>query len=248
MTRHGCIVSKTNSKGIDLILRNAFVFSITLVTWLIFSPAATAAAYDLLVSSYANRSNAVSLAQGQSLSGNIYVFTGPDKGVARVSFYLDDLDMSGSPERVETSKPFDLGGTAKDGSAAAYDTTRLSAGYHFITALVKMKSGGTVTISRMVNVATGAATSQTGSTTLYWVAPSTRADGSPLSLSAIASYGLYHGTVASKLSLMRNISDPTTTTYTVSNLSTGTHYFAISTRDTSGLESAMSKVLSKTIQ
>lgn len=235
------IASKRYLTGLDLLARKV-LFSVGIATCLIFSQAATAATYNLLVSSSASRSNAVPLS-GQGFSDNIYVFTSPDQGVSRVNFYLD-----GSRQIIDRNKPYDFGGTANDGKAVAYDPTRLSTGAHTITALLLLKEGGAVTIQRTFTVGNGAATSLTGSATLSWVAPSTRADGSPLSLSAIAGYRIYHGTVTNQLSLLRSINDPTATSYKVPSLPAGTHFFAISTRDTSGLEGSRSAVIKKTIQ
>ena len=56
---------------------------------------AEASAFDLMVSKSADRSNAV-LLQGQTVDGNIYVFTSPATGTTQVRFYLDD------PARVRT--------------------------------------------------------------------------------------------------------------------------------------------------
>jgi hypothetical protein len=46
--------------------------------------------YSLRMSLLPNRSGYVPL-NGQVVTGNIYVFTGPDTGVKRVSFYLDGV-------------------------------------------------------------------------------------------------------------------------------------------------------------
>jgi hypothetical protein len=241
------IGSYTRSLGHDLYARNVLLFSIGMVAWLIFSHAATAAAQNLVVSTAANRSNAVSLA-GQNFSGNIYVYTSPETGVAKVSFYLDDPKMSGSPYQVEGYAPYDFAGSDSKTKAFPLDTTQLASGSHTITALIALSGGGNQVLQGTFTVGSGAAPSKTGSTTLSWAAPSARTDGTPLSLSAIAGYRVYHATGANQLSLLANIKDSTTTAYTASSLPAGTHKFAVTTYDVAGLESPKSRIISKSIQ
>jgi len=63
----------------------------------------------------------------------------------------------------------------------------------------------------------------------------------------LAGYHIYYGTNASSLSTEINIANPSTLTYTVTNLSAGTWYFAITAYTNTGLESPKSNVGSKTI-
>jgi hypothetical protein len=51
--------------------------------------------------------------------------------------------MSGSPTKVENGAPWDFAGSAADGSALLYDTTRISDGTHTITAAIDFPGGGT---------------------------------------------------------------------------------------------------------
>ena len=93
--------------------------------------------YNLLMSVSPDRSGSVSL-NGQIVSGIIYVFTGPDAGVKRVSFSLD-----GVAHRVENYAPYDYDGTALDGLAFPTDTTLLGDGEHQITATITRTDGST---------------------------------------------------------------------------------------------------------
>ena len=93
--------------------------------------------YNLMVSSFADRSGAMSL-NGKTVLGDIYVFTSPDAGVKRVNFYLD-----GVFHRSEGIAPYDFDGTGADGIALPTDTTRLSDGAHQITAVIELTAGGT---------------------------------------------------------------------------------------------------------
>jgi hypothetical protein len=112
------------------------------------SVAAEASAYDLLVSSSADRSGAAPL-QGRTVSGNIYVFVSPATGVTQVRFYLDDPNRTGSPIKTESASPWDFAGTASDTarSANAYDSTLLANGQHTITAAIDKSAGGTDVIT-----------------------------------------------------------------------------------------------------
>ena len=100
-----------------------------------------AAQHDLILSLSSNRINPVPL-QGESVTGNMYVFASPVTGISRVSFYLDDPQMAGSPIQVENLAPYDLAGTNLNGSAKPYDTTRLADGVHRITAMIALGGGG----------------------------------------------------------------------------------------------------------
>jgi hypothetical protein len=182
------------------------------------------------------------LLSGQEVSGNIYVYLSPDTGVARVSFYVDDPEMSGSPEQVERYRPYDLGGTNRSGSAAAYDTSQLASGSHTLTALIALSGGGSEVLQSTFTVGNG-----TGSVIVSWVAPTMRADGTPFLLSELTGYRIYQGTAADQLKLLVDLKDPTATSYTVSGLSAGTHYFAVTTCDVSGSESTKSNIVGTTI-
>ena len=102
--------------------------------------------YDLLLSYSSNRSSPVSL-NGAIVGGEIFVFTSPDDGVGRVSFYLDDPGMSGSPIKVEGYRPYDFAGTINP-----YWTGNLSDGLHEITALIELNGGGSEVVSSIFTV------------------------------------------------------------------------------------------------
>src|SRR5687767_7299223 len=66
-----------------------------------------AESYVLLLSASPDRSAPLSL-QGQTVSGNIYVFTSPGTGVSRVRFWIDKPSMTGTPYKTEANAPHDL--------------------------------------------------------------------------------------------------------------------------------------------
>jgi hypothetical protein len=88
----------------------------------------------------------------------------------------------------------------------------------------------------------------TGSAVLSWKPPATRSDGAPLSFAEIAGYVLYYGVAPGNYSSSISINDAYTTSVTVADLPRGTYYFAVTTRDTSGMESAYSKAATRVIE
>jgi hypothetical protein len=99
--------------------------------------------YRSVVSLTSNRANPVDLA-GQTVSGNVYVFTQPTSLVTRVDFYLDDPNMSRSPRKTETGAPHDLAGTRSDGTANPFDTRTVADGTHTLTAKLTLTVGTVV--------------------------------------------------------------------------------------------------------
>jgi hypothetical protein len=98
-----------------------------------------------------------------------------------------------------------------------------------------------------ITVAAATASSQTANTaTLNWSPPTQNTDGS--SITNLAGYVISYGTSSSELSQTVSISNPSTTSYTVQNLGQGTWYFAVSATEADGSMSALSSVVSKTIQ
>ncbi|HEX6207425.1 MAG TPA: kelch repeat-containing protein [Actinomycetota bacterium] len=108
--------------------------------------------YRLLVSPTADRSTFADL-EGQTLRGDAYVFTGPDQGVSKVSFWLDNPQMTGTPTKVENAAPYDFAGTTSSGTAFPWDTTAVPDGQHTITALLELSGGGSQVVTATFLVA-----------------------------------------------------------------------------------------------
>jgi hypothetical protein len=85
----------------------------------------------------------------------------------------------------------------------------------------------------------------TGSASLSWTPPTRNTDGS--TLTDLAGYRIMYGTSASSLSKSITVADPRRTSYAVTNLASGTWYFALKAYTSSGAESAASSVASKRI-
>lgn len=90
-------------------------------------------------------------------------------------------------------------------------------------------------------------TSSTGSLTLSWVAPVTRADGTPLSLADIDGFRIYYGTSAGKYTHSINITDSTAQQAVLKDLASGTYHLVMTTYDINGRESGYSAAVKKTV-
>ena len=84
-----------------------------------------------------------------------------------------------------------------------------------------------------------------GSAQVSWSPPSQNSDGS--TLTNLAGYRIYYGTVKTNLTKMVQIANPGIATYLVSNLSAGTWYFSVAAYNSSGAQRADSLVGSLTI-
>jgi hypothetical protein len=99
-----------------------------------------------------DRSNAVRL-DGSSVKGMIYIFVRNSNSLDKVDFYLDSRRRTEPPVRTDTDPPYDFAGTAADGSATPYDTTKLADGSHTIRTVMTWSDGttssrrGTFTVS-----------------------------------------------------------------------------------------------------
>mgnify|MGYP002150920393 CR=1 FL=1 len=83
---------------------------------------------------------------------------------------------------------------------------------------------------------------------LSWSVPAQREDGSALSLTDIQKYNIYYGTSATDLSALVSVADSSQVTYTFTNMTANTYYFAISTVTTDGVEGVRSTTLSLNAQ
>lgn len=84
----------------------------------------------------------------------------------------------------------------------------------------------------------------TGSATLNWTRPTLNSDGS--TLTDLYSYKIYYGTSSTALNNSVVVSGDLTS-YTISNLATGTWYFAISSINAASVEGNRSNAASKSL-
>jgi hypothetical protein len=86
----------------------------------------------------------------------------------------------------------------------------------------------------------------TGTATISWTTPTKNTNGTPLV--NLAGFTVYYGTSTSNLGQAVQIANPGVNTYIVDNLAPGTWYFAVSDYTSSGAQSTLSNIGSKTIQ
>jgi len=85
----------------------------------------------------------------------------------------------------------------------------------------------------------------TGAASLVWQAPTLGTNGAPVA--DLAGYHIYYGTTPGALKSVIDVPGAATTEYEISNLSSGTYYFAVAAYNSQGVESAASNELSETI-
>lgn len=140
----------------------------------------------------------------------------------------------------------------KNGTAISGATSR-SLGFSSITAAnagsyyCKVSNPGATATSNTASVKI-ISTPQSYSLRLSWSQPTVRADGKTLPASEISGYNLYYATTSSgTMSRIATLS-ASDLSYLATNLSAGTHYFAASTLDVNGMESALSSRIAQTVQ
>jgi hypothetical protein len=133
-----------------------------------------------------------------------------------------------------------LSGTPGTGSVGSYGNIVISV------------SDGTASASLpafSIRVDAAPAVQSTGSITLSWKAPVTRADGTPLSLADIDGYRIHYGKAAGNYTNHVNVADGTAQSVTLTDIPLGaTYYLVMSTYDVDGRESGYSSVISKNVQ
>ena len=87
----------------------------------------------------------------------------------------------------------------------------------------------------------------TGSTTLNWTAPAARSDGSSLALADIGGYRIFYGSTSGSYSHQLDVTDPTATSFTLTDVPVGTYYFVMTAYDNSGRESLYSPEISQLV-
>jgi len=87
--------------------------------------------------------------------------------------------------------------------------------------------------------------SATGGFALRWSAPTSRADGAPLSLADIDGFRIYYGGSPGSYSYMLDVTDGSAQSANVTDIPAGTYYLVMTTYDNTGLESQYSAEVSK---
>ncbi|MCU7814564.1 MAG: hypothetical protein KZQ81_05010 [Candidatus Thiodiazotropha sp. (ex Rostrolucina anterorostrata)] len=87
----------------------------------------------------------------------------------------------------------------------------------------------------------------TGSMPLRWTAPTTRTDGSSLSLADIKGYCIYVGTTRDNLQMQVELAEGDLTSYILDNLELGEYYVAVSVYDQQDIMSSYSNIVLKSV-
>jgi Putative Ig domain len=112
--------------------------------------------------------------------------------------------------------------------------------------IVVSASGGVSSSSLApFSITVTSATSTTGSATVILTPPTQNTDGT--TLTDLAGVITYYGTSPSNLNQKVQVASTTQTSYTITNLASGTWYFGGVAYTTTGLQSAMSSLVSATI-
>jgi Putative Ig domain len=85
-----------------------------------------------------------------------------------------------------------------------------------------------------------------GTATVNWTPPTDNSNGT--ALTNLAGYQIHYGTASTNLAQMVQVSNAGLTSYTLTNLTSGTWYFAVTAYTSTGMQSSMSNVASKKIQ
>jgi len=135
--------------------------------------------------------------------------------------------------------------TALSSTAPATGTTPVSSTTHSSTAASATGSTGATTVAASNKTSTMPVSTGSGSATLDWMPPTENSDGTVLT--NLAGYTVYYGTSPSALTQSVKITNPGLASYTMSNLPSGTWYFAVTSYSSAGIESTRSGVASTTI-
>jgi Putative Ig domain len=110
---------------------------------------------------------------------------------------------------------------------------------------ISASDGSATTSLAPFKVDVTAASAATGSASLSWTVPTLNTNGTPAT--NLAGYHIYYGTNPGALNTVIDVPGASTTEYEISNLSSGTYYFAVAAYNSQGVDSADSNVGSKTI-
>ena len=111
----------------------------------------------LALSLNSDRSSAARL-DGSTVNGKVYVFVRNSKTLDKVAFYIDSPQWRKRPPvRTDKKAPFDLAGTATDGTARPYNTAKLADGTHTIRVVMTWADGTTSTRRGRFKVHNGSA-------------------------------------------------------------------------------------------
>jgi hypothetical protein len=170
---------------------------------------------------------------GSSGSAATSAATGSDSVASLVSPNTGVIDRS-----TEVAAPGSAG-TAASGPQTAATTPSTPSSSSTTT-----PASGSTTVGSTTKGTTPVKTT-TGVATLDWMPPTENSDGSVLT--NLAGYTVYYGTSPSNLTQTVKVTNPGLTAYTVTDLSSGIWYFAVTAYSSTGVESTRTGTVSATI-
>ena len=127
-----------------------------------------------------------------------------------------------------------LSGTPQAGSVGTYANI-----------VISVSDGSTTVSLPAFSITVAAANAATGSADVSWTPPTTNTNGS--TLTNLAGYNIYYGTSPNALTQSVQVTNAGLTDYVIGGLTSGTWYFSVTAYTTTGVESALSGIASKTI-
>jgi hypothetical protein len=165
------------------------------------------------------------------VAGNLYVF----QPTASTTSGTATFSASGLPSWASVNPSTgEISGTPSSNNVGVTGDITLSA-----------SDGSTTTSLTPFKIDVTAAQAATGSATLSWTAPTLNTNGTPVT--DLAGYHIHYGTTPGALDKVIDVPGAKTTEYEISNLSSGTYYFAITAYNSMGIDSPDSNEGSKTI-
>jgi len=135
-----------------------------------------------------------------------------------------------------------LYGTAPVSAIGTYSNIVISASDGVSTASLPPFS---IQVKSNTTSGSGTGGTGTGAATLNWRPPTQNTNGT--TLTGLAGYKINYGTSSTALTHTVQVANPGLTSYMVESLAPGTYFFGIEAYTSSGTQSAMSSVVSKTV-
>jgi len=165
-----------------------------------------------------------------------------------VNLLGNDTDPDGDTLTVTGTTPPGNGTVTLSGGSATYTPAAGFSGTDTFGYFLDDGRGGTAIGTVTVSVSAPALPeAANASAVLSWNAPTTRADGSPLTMADIDGYEIYVLSESTGETATITLDDGAASSYTLDNLPADTYHFSMAAKDTQGNLSALSAVVSKTI-
>ncbi len=174
---------------------------------------------------------------GATLNGNV----NPNGSATQAWF-----EWGTSSSALTSSTPAQPVGSGTSSQSFNHNLTGLGPGTTYYYRVAASNSAGTMKGTVVSFTTTTLPPPSSGSVTLAWDPPTTKTDGSPLPSNEIDRYVIYYG--ASSGNYTQSVNAGNVTQFTVTDLSTGTWYFAVTVYDTSGYQSDFSEEIFTQIQ